>query len=117
MHGTHLTVYGIESDSARTVLTEDLAQGHALATGDLLGQGSDQIIVGWREPNAEKKVGLKMFISQGDTAGNWQGYWVDENGMACEDVRLADLDGDGKTDIIAAGRASHNLKIYWNRNN
>jgi len=117
MHGTHLTVYGKESDSARAVLTEDLGQGHALATADLLGQGSDQIIVGWREPNAEKKVGIKIFISKDDDAGMWQGYWVDEDGMACEDVRLADLDGDGKTDIIAAGRASHNLKIYWNRNN
>ncbi|HKM52517.1 MAG TPA: FG-GAP-like repeat-containing protein [Isosphaeraceae bacterium] len=28
----------------------------------------------------------------------------------------ADLDGDGKNDIIAGGRATHNVKIYWNRN-
>jgi hypothetical protein len=35
--------------------------------------------------------------------------------MACEDLKLADLDGDGKLDIIASGRASNNLKIYWNR--
>ena len=37
------------------------------------------------------------------------------DGMACEDIRIADLDGDGKLDIIAAGRATRNLKIYWNR--
>ena len=27
----------------------------------------------------------------------------------------ADLDGDGRPEIIAAGRDTHNLKIYWNR--
>jgi hypothetical protein len=35
--------------------------------------------------------------------------------MACEDLAAADLDGDGKTDVIAAGRASHNVVIYWNK--
>ena len=39
---------------------------------------------------------------------------VDDNQMATEDIRAADLNGDGKLDIIAAGRASHNLKIYFN---
>ena len=27
-----------------------------------------------------------------------------------------DLDGDGKPEIIAAGRATKNVVIYWNRN-
>jgi hypothetical protein len=39
---------------------------------------------------------------------------VDDNEMACEDLRVADLDGDGKPDIIAAGRATKNVKIYFN---
>ncbi|MEN2281131.1 FG-GAP-like repeat-containing protein [Algoriphagus sp. SE2] len=34
--------------------------------------------------------------------------------MACESLTSADLDGDGKLDLIAAGRATNNLKIYWN---
>ncbi|MFP6907280.1 MAG: VCBS repeat-containing protein, partial [Verrucomicrobiota bacterium] len=36
--------------------------------------------------------------------------------MACEDLKAADLNGDGKLDLIAAGRVTKNLKIYWNRN-
>ena len=28
---------------------------------------------------------------------------------------VADLDGDGRNDIIAGGRATHNVKIYRNR--
>jgi hypothetical protein len=40
--------------------------------------------------------------------------WVDDDGMACEDLTLADLDGDGRLDIIASGRSTHNLKVYFN---
>ena len=35
--------------------------------------------------------------------------------MAVEDLKLADLDADGRLDIIAAGRSTKNLKIYWNK--
>ena len=37
------------------------------------------------------------------------------NGMACEDLKVADLNGDGKKAIIAAGRSTHNLVVYWNQ--
>lgn len=42
-------------------------------------------------------------------------FFVDENNMACEDLRVADLDADGRLDIVASGRSTHNLIIYWNR--
>jgi hypothetical protein len=123
MHGNELTVYtsaggkSVSSsnagDLARTVLTADLNQGHALAVADVLGSGKKQIVAGWREPNKESKVGVKIFVSDG---AKWEEHWIDENGMACEDLQVADLNGDGKPDVIAAGRATKNLKIYWNRN-
>jgi hypothetical protein len=115
MHGNELTVYSGKENLKRTVLTAALNQGHALATGDLLGQGRDQIVVGWREPDAHKKTGIKIFVSE-DATNQWTDFWIDDSGMACEDLQLADLDGDGKKEIIAAGRATHNLKIYWNKN-
>jgi hypothetical protein len=39
---------------------------------------------------------------------------VDEGGMATEDLVVADLDGDKQPDIVASGRATRNVKIYWN---
>jgi hypothetical protein len=95
------------------MLTDNLKQGHALATADFLHTGTDQIVIGWREPNSENKIGVKIFVADNAQATTWKDYWVDENGMACEDLKVADLNGDGKLDIIAAGRASHNLKVYW----
>lgn len=106
MHGTSLIVGG---DS----LYKDFGQGHGLACADLLGQGFDQIVAGWRNPNSEGKVGLLLFFKNGE--GTWQQYTIDDNAMACEDLKIADINDDGKPDIIAAGRATHNLTIYWNQ--
>jgi hypothetical protein len=112
MHGNQLVV---NNSSGRSVLTSEFNQGHALAAADLLGLGFDQLIAGWREANAENKVGIKIFFSSTGSDPQWKSSWIDDNGIACEDLQVADLDGDGKKDIIAAGRATHNLKIYWNK--
>lgn len=122
MHGHALAVYfppEVESEQSlwrRQVLDESLVDGHALACGDLLGLGSDQIVVGWRAMNrpTPARVGIKMFIPSDPEGRNWREHLIDDNTMACEDLRLADLDGDGTLDIVAAGRSTRNLKIYFN---
>src|SRR5690606_28535297 len=99
----------------RMVLEKNMAEGHGLVVGDFLGLGRDQVVAGWRAPNAYGVVGIKMYIPFNPYWEAWDMYWVDIDGMACEDLVAADLDGDGKLDLIAAGRSTHNLKIYWNR--
>ena len=112
LHGNSLVVY--RADGKR-VLTDSLKQGHALACDDLLGEGRDQIVVGWREPNDAGEMGILLYTGKDATWSEFEQYWIDHNGMACEDLKLSDLDLDGKVDIIAAGRSTNNLKIYWNR--
>jgi hypothetical protein len=114
MHGTNVVVYtSAQGDKwNRQVLDSTLADGHAVATGDLLQKREDQIVVGWRGKNKDGKVGIKMFQSQGD---QWEQTVIDENGMACEDLKVVDLNGDSWLDIVAAGRATKNVKIYWNQ--
>ena len=34
--------------------------------------------------------------------------------MATEDLVVADLTGDSRPDIVAGGRATHNVKLYVN---
>ncbi|QJW91447.1 hypothetical protein HNV11_19720 [Spirosoma taeanense] len=124
MHGSLLQVengyYSLKTpravitDKEISVLTDKFSQGHALVCGDFLGVGHDQIVAGWRNPNAEGKVGVRLFMPQ-DT-DNFQGYPLDDSvRMACEDLQAADLDGDGDLDLIASGRATLNVLIYWNQ--
>ena len=115
MHGVAVAVYTLGKNSTRTVLDDQLKEGHALATADLLGLGNDQVIAGWRVPNADNKVGIKLYVPRDKTGTNWEHYWIDENGMATEDLQVLDMNADGKPDIVASGRATKNLKIYWNR--
>ncbi len=124
-HGSTLAVYSARPDvaaageeqsifQARAVLDDNFNQGHAVAVADLLGNGSQQIVAGWRNPNRDGQVGVKIYYRDGEAGAGWKSRFIDENGMACEDLRIGDLNGDGRPEIVAAGRSSHNLKIYWN---
>ena len=122
MHGTNLVVYTPPAQDdgkalwTRHLLDSSLVDGHALACGDLAGAGSDQIVVGWRAMSKPGvRVGVKLFTPLDPEGKDWKQEPVDDNGMACEDLCLADLNGDGKLDIIAAGRATKNVKIYFNQ--
>lgn len=117
MHGNQLVVYAGGKELLkldRRVLTEKLNQGHALACGDLLGTGSDQIVVGWRGGKPGDSVGVAVWTALDEKGEKWRETVIDANGMACEDLKLADLDGDGDLDIVASGRATKNVVIYWN---
>ncbi|HEV7866858.1 MAG TPA: FG-GAP repeat protein, partial [Chthoniobacteraceae bacterium] len=118
MHGNALVAYTRDKSGPRErrVLTEKLTEGHALACGDLLGVKSDQIVVGWRgAPGKEgSTTGVAVWTALDDKGGKWRETMIDPDGMACEDLQLADLNGDGKLDIVAAGRATRNVKIYFN---
>lgn len=117
MHGNMLAIYRMgHGDWERVQITDKMADGHALACGDLLRAGSDQIVIGWRgNPKNAKNIGVEMWIAQDERGSAWKNVTIDPDGMACEDLRLADMDGDGKLDIAAAGRATKNLKVYFNR--
>ena len=114
MHGNMLVTYESQGKS-RTVLDSTLSEGHALAVGDFLQLGNEQVVAGWRKPNKDGMVGIKIYFRNSKSATGWDNQWIDQNGMACEDIQVADLDADGRLDIIASGRATRNLKIYWNK--
>lgn len=113
-HGNTVAVYMPDGAKfKRTVLDESLIDGHAIAVGDFLGRGSDQFVIGWRGRRPVDSIGVKLFVPNNDGTA-WTQQVIDAKGMACEDLAAADLNGDGKLDLIAAGRATKNVKVYWN---
>lgn len=113
MHGTSLVVY---SKDSRTVLTDQMKEGHALVCADFFGQGRDQIVMGWRNPDVKGETGVRIFVGSDPEGKQWKEYTLDEKiKMACEDIIAADLDGDGDLDVIASGRSTHNVAVYWNQ--
>jgi hypothetical protein len=121
MHGNQVVINpetekGLWSQD-RLVIDDSLQQGHALVTGDFLGLGYDQVAAGWRNPSKkDKKVGIRLYVPADEDGTVWKLHSViDDNTMACEDMKAADLDGDGRLDLIAAGRATKNIIIYWNK--
>lgn len=108
-HGTRVVVYRDPGAAGalwpREVLDETLTEGHAIGWGDFDGDGNDEIVAGWRR----KPFGVAIY-KRGES--RWEKMMIDD-GMAAEDLAVADLDGDGRPDVVAGGRATSNIRIYW----
>jgi len=116
-HGSKVVCYRQDGKSwKRTVLDTTFKDGHALACADFLGTGGDQVVAGWRGMNPRAVPGLKIFIPKDKDYNEWETHQLSGAEIAVEDIKAADLNGDGKPEIIVAGRQTHNLKIFWNEN-
>ncbi len=83
--------------------------GHALGWADFDGDGSDELAFGFRG----KDTGLALYKRNGD--GKWERTLkIDGAAMSPEDLTIGDLNGDGKPDLVACGRATQNVRIYIN---
>jgi hypothetical protein len=98
----------------RRVLDTSLVDGHAVAVADFLGTGSDQIAVGWRAMNPRGVPGARLFTPLDVGGAEWRATDLSGPEVAIEDMKAADLNGDGRPELILAGRATKNLRILWN---
>ena len=109
---------GLQASDAlwtRHVLDEDLKWGHAVWCANLDNDEDDELVIGVRDNASEtSKCGVRIFDPQEAADGKWSRQIVDPGSVAVEDLTAGDLNGDGRTDLVAVGRATHNVKIYWN---
>jgi hypothetical protein len=99
---------------SRRILDAKLKQGHALGCANFDGDGDEELIIGWRGANdANVAPGLAIYDPQDEGWDKGRKYVLDDTGMATEDLVVVDLNQDGFMDVVAAGRATHNVKIYW----
>lgn len=114
-HANHIVLYHEPVDPlsgwTRDVVVQRVNGGHALWTSDLDGDGDEELVFGWRLKGSMPydRPGVAVY-----DPGTNDVQIIDWGGMATEDLTVADLNGDDRPEIVAAGRATHNLKIYWN---
>lgn len=101
----------------RFVLDDQLAWGHAIACVNLDGDADEELVVGVRDDRegTEHRRGLRIYDPRNVDEGIWYRQLVDPGGVAIEDLCVGDFDDDGDQDIVAVGRQTHNVKIYWNK--
>jgi hypothetical protein len=93
---------------------EELKWGHAVAFADLDGDGGDELIVGVRDDGGKQRRGVRVYKCADERGAKWSRQLVDAGGVAVEDLAAADLNNDGRVDIVAVGRQTKNVRIYWN---
>ena len=91
------------------VIDADLATPHALAVGDFDGDGDLDVAV----------ASYTAFIVrwyEDDGRGGFTPHDIDVgHKQQAYDLKAADLDGDGRIDLILAGRETRNAVVYFNR--
>ena len=111
-HGNQVVMYTQAGKHwTRRVLDDSLVDGHTIWTADLNGDGNDEIIAGFRGK------GRSVFVYYADDAkggGHWSKRVLDDGGIAAAACAVADLNGDGRTDVACIGSATANLKWYEN---
>jgi len=105
-HGNEVVVYETKTWK-RTVIDDSLVDGHTILTADLNRDGSDEIVAGFRGGNHS----VYIYYREGD---RWTRVPLDSGGMAAASCAAADLDADGRADLVCIGSATANLKWYRN---
>jgi hypothetical protein len=121
-HGHQVVVYTQPDNPAQTiwdrhVVDEKLKWGHAVWCADLDGDGDDELIIGVRDDlsnQPHERRGVRLYKAIDGKGTKWARHILEEGGVAVEDLAAADLNNDGRIHIVAVGRQTGNVRIYWN---
>lgn len=88
--------------------------GHTVLPADLTGTGVDSLVVGYVGSYSKHPGGPCWYVFHPLDAegGKWEKKLLDDRNTTGEDGAVADLNGDGKVDIVSSG--GRWVKIYWN---
>ncbi|PQO36834.1 hypothetical protein C5Y96_06620 [Blastopirellula marina] len=121
-HGNQIVVYTKPEDQplrslwTRHVLDDQLKWGHAVWCANLDDDADEELVIGVRDDQTNStRRGLRIFDPQDAKGSQFKRTVIDPGAVAIEDLAVGDLNGDGKADVVAVGRQTHNVKIYWNK--
>ena len=111
-HGHQVVVYTPDEAGrtwSRRVLDDTLSEGHALVVADFDGDGLDEIVAGWRRDGG----GLRLYDPADATGDRYATVDLDR-GITVEGAVAADLNLNGKLDLVVIASRSNNLVWYEN---
>lgn len=96
----------------RTIIDDELAWGHAVACANVDSDPDEELIIGARDNRSDThRCGVRIYDPTSN-GSKWTRTLLDPGAVAVEDLITADFNNDGKQDIVAVGRATHNAKLY-----
>ena len=108
-HGNQVVVYSPQDGGwQRRVLDDRLTEGHALVVADFDRDGVDEVVAGWRGAGG----GLMQYTSTG-VPGEFRSHSLDHD-IAVEGLVAADMNSDGRLDLVAIAGRTNNLVWYEN---
>jgi hypothetical protein len=111
-HGNEVSVYRQDKGKwQRQVIDSSLVEGHTILTADLNGDGNDEIVAGYRGQGRS----VNVYYASGPKGDRWTNHPLDSGGIAASSCAAADLNADGRIDLICIGGATANLKWYENK--
>jgi lysophospholipase L1-like esterase len=100
---------GTGSEWKRHSIATGFAQGFEAVAGDLDGDGDqDAVATAW-SPGGQ----LAWFENTGDLRGGWKQHAIKQNWPNAVTVVVADLDRDGRLDIVACAERGANEVRWW----
>ena len=90
-------------------MIDRIGSGHTIVTADFDGDGRDEIVTGDRGDSQ-----MLYLYAATDAAGDAWSRRVLDDGMSPSGCAIADLNGDGRPDLVCIGGRTANLKWYEN---
>ncbi len=100
---------GLGTEWKKHQIAANFPQGFEAVTGDLDGDGDQDVVAtGW-SPQGR----LVWFENTGDPKSGWKQHVIKQNWSNAVTVILADLDKDGRLDIVACAERGANELRWW----
>ena len=108
-HGPQVVVYREDGGAWKRQVLDEIGSGHTIVTADFDGDGRDEIVTGDRGDTRR----LYLYAATDADGAAWARQVLDED-MSPSGCAVADLNGDGRIDLICIGGRTANLKWYEN---